>query len=510
MIVICTRCQAKFRVADERIGPRGARVRCSKCQTVFAVHRDLGSIPSEAASPPAPAPAARPALVVDLEPPRSPPRPGPPAARPAPAQRGEPPRVPPPLAPAADDPFAAAVASDDPFAPAVRGDPFPSSAPDDPFASASSPPPPAAAGGDADPFASPASLLAQASDPFAASVTPRAASHGAGATALPVTDLSDLLGEATPASLRTPPRLPPTAFDSLGGDDGPGIALEERLTPPPVPPGAGTFGEPEPPPPPAGFEPGAFSAVSDPHAFDPAERDGGPTDEPSLALATDPSHAEPIPAPRPAYRAAAGPQPAVASPPPAQLPEPPPDRIPGGRAARARSLAVNAAALAVLLLVAFALLAAWRAGGKLELASLRPAAVLEALRGGPAATFAAERVSSGIYERELGPPVLYVRGVASSRAPAPVRALRVRVEVVRGERVIARGEALAGAVPTPEELHRAADGAALAAAMRAAEARRPREIRGGDAVPFLVVIADHPADLAGAALRVSVEATRSP
>ena len=37
MIVTCTKCQAKFRVADEKIGPRGAKVRCSKCQTVFLV-----------------------------------------------------------------------------------------------------------------------------------------------------------------------------------------------------------------------------------------------------------------------------------------------------------------------------------------------------------------------------------------------------------------------------------------------------------------------------------------
>src|SRR5512140_2695001 len=45
MIVICTKCQAKFRVADDKIGPRGAKVRCSKCQTVFLVHPVLGTMP---------------------------------------------------------------------------------------------------------------------------------------------------------------------------------------------------------------------------------------------------------------------------------------------------------------------------------------------------------------------------------------------------------------------------------------------------------------------------------
>ncbi len=52
MIVICTKCQAKFRVADEKIGPRGAKVRCSKCQTVFVVRPEP---PAEVA----PAPASR-------------------------------------------------------------------------------------------------------------------------------------------------------------------------------------------------------------------------------------------------------------------------------------------------------------------------------------------------------------------------------------------------------------------------------------------------------------------
>lgn len=72
--------------------------------------------------------------------------------------------------------------------------------------------------------------------------------------------------------------------------------------------------------------------------------------------------------------------------------------------------------------------------------------------------------------------------------------------------MIARGEALAGAVPSPEALHGAADAAALAAAAREAAARAPARIAPGDAVPFLVAIADHPADLEGASLRVEVAA----
>ena len=78
MIVHCTSCRAKFRIADEKIGPRGAKARCSRCETVFAVHRDLGAMPlavDPRSAPPAGAPsepperaavASRPAAPLDV------------------------------------------------------------------------------------------------------------------------------------------------------------------------------------------------------------------------------------------------------------------------------------------------------------------------------------------------------------------------------------------------------------------------------------------------------------
>src|SRR6266542_3858136 len=68
MIVICTKCQAKFRVADEKIGPRGAKVRCSRCQTVFAVQREAASAEAAASPQPVAAPAPSPSAlpVTDL------------------------------------------------------------------------------------------------------------------------------------------------------------------------------------------------------------------------------------------------------------------------------------------------------------------------------------------------------------------------------------------------------------------------------------------------------------
>ncbi|HET9554270.1 MAG TPA: zinc-ribbon domain-containing protein, partial [Anaeromyxobacteraceae bacterium] len=141
MIVVCTGCSAKFKVADEKVGPRGAKLRCSKCQTVFVVQRqDAAPLPdpggllgAPAAPPPLPrreatssfltAPTvttelgaqldARPGLDIDLEPA---------------APRGRP----------VADPFAVAPPTDDPFAsPAPAfGAPAPPAPGDDPFASA--------------------------------------------------------------------------------------------------------------------------------------------------------------------------------------------------------------------------------------------------------------------------------------------------------------------------------------------------------------------------------------
>jgi hypothetical protein len=186
------------------------------------------------------------------------------------------------------------------------------------------------------------------------------------------------------------------------------------------------------------------------------------------------------------------------------------DRVPG-RPSHLRAIAVNAVALLALLVAAVTILALWRTEGPIDAGALRPSSVLAALRRGAGeAPFAAREVRSGLYERERAPPVLFVRGSVVSRAPAPVARVRITVEVLRGGAVVARGDALAGALPTPEELWGAHDAAALAALAAAAAARAPARVSPGDDVPFLVAIADQPADLAGTTLRVEVAPSERP
>jgi predicted Zn finger-like uncharacterized protein len=116
MIVTCASCQTRFRIPDEKIGPRGARVRCSRCQALFLVRRDdAPAAPPAAAAPATPPGAPAPgtaALELELT--------GDPFALRTP--RARPPAD--PFAGAPPDPFAAAPPVD-PFAATAAAAPFP-------------------------------------------------------------------------------------------------------------------------------------------------------------------------------------------------------------------------------------------------------------------------------------------------------------------------------------------------------------------------------------------------
>jgi predicted Zn finger-like uncharacterized protein len=510
MIVICTKCQAKFRVADEKIPPRGAKVRCSKCQTVFLVHPDLGTMP----------------LGGTAQRPERPPASAAPATTPVPATwtnvvAPPPVQASPPPAPAVfdDDPFAAAAAS----APHAESAQPPERAfplPDDPFAAMAGPAAPPQEPRATLPVTDLSDLLASpparpplpsVPPPLPASHAPLAFDEGLFAAASAPEAVAGL--DLTEAPLRSAlAALPPDAFEESAEG---GLALEDRLTPPPARVrslgfGAGELAEPSFDGAMPAFDGAAasidpFKAGAQPARFDPGSFDlsGEVAQGGELPLGGDRA-ASPAAAPAPAALPAAAPQARDAR-------TAPDERIRGRRTSRVRSAAVSVVSLAVIVFVAVGFLVAWRADGPLEVGAFHPAAVIATLRrdGPTAAPFAARDVRSGVYERSRGAPLLFVRGNVVSRAPAAVRRVTVAVEIVRAGKVLARGEAVAGAVPTAEELHAASDAAALAAVARHAAARAPRDVKPGDAVPFLVAIGDAPADLDGASLRMTVAAARS-
>lgn len=74
MVIECPACKTKFKLPDEKIGPSGVSVRCSKCTTTFAVRPPAAAAPS--------APEADPTIVSARRPPEPPPQPRPPSGVP--------------------------------------------------------------------------------------------------------------------------------------------------------------------------------------------------------------------------------------------------------------------------------------------------------------------------------------------------------------------------------------------------------------------------------------------
>ncbi|MFQ5457717.1 MAG: zinc-ribbon domain-containing protein, partial [Myxococcota bacterium] len=58
MIVACPSCKSKFRIDETKIKPPGVRLRCAKCQTLFAVRKRVLEAPDQAPSAAAGVPAA--------------------------------------------------------------------------------------------------------------------------------------------------------------------------------------------------------------------------------------------------------------------------------------------------------------------------------------------------------------------------------------------------------------------------------------------------------------------
>jgi predicted Zn finger-like uncharacterized protein len=287
-------------------------------------------------------------------------------------------------------------------------------------------------------------------DPFAPAPSPQV-----------VSDLDALLGGVPAPStaqigwgeidLGTPPAPAPLA-----------PARGAAPVPPPLPPAAASA--PTPPPLPAATPPPVV-----PHAT-------------AAAAAPTATAAAPAAAPR-AVGDVRTPRPAT-----------PLRRARRGRAARALESTLS---LVLLLAIAAAIFVARGAG--------RGAGFSALLRGG--AAIAAEppftvQARAGVYDTAAGPQVVVVRGTVAARAGSegPVR---VSVELVDGDQAVARGDALAGAVPTPEEVYAAGTAEGAAALRRAASAGASPRLAPGVRAPFAVVLADVPPDLRRVEVRTS-------
>lgn len=168
-----------------------------------------------------------------------------------------------------------------------------------------------------------------------------------------------------------------------------------------------------------------------------------------------------------------------------------------------RNAALSAFALVAVLVLALAIRVALRGDVPLGPAALRPSTLLRSLGGTPAAgPFELTEVRSGVYPQSSGGAVLFVRGVVVCRAPAPVAGVQVQAELVRDGQVLSRGAVVAGAVPSPEEVYRAVNRAALDALTAELRDRAPKRVAPGDRLGFLITLGDAPEDLSDTTVRL--------
>jgi predicted Zn finger-like uncharacterized protein len=450
VVAQCPSCQSRFRIADEKVTERGVRVRCSSCKTVFQVSRPGSDEPAN--------PADLAGTTLDL-------------------QGFETGRIPTGKVKAA---------------PAQGRKPTTA--------------PLAGPGAAAAKVAAQSARTLDSDDLFGMDeLTGKAAPKAGSPLAAPSTPESPRRGKAQP-SVAKEPAAESFSFDDLEAGAPPAAAPEpERRvrtgrTAPVLPrtekPGQGAGDESD----------GARSTEPAKDSFGDLELDR-PAAENPLELSTSAASQSPAPTSTPERRAEPRPEARAES---REAPAAPRGKAPrAGRAvaasdAPARTTRGEIAASALTGVVAAAatlvvLLVVGASGRGNE-------AFRKATGGGD--DVVATHVASGLYDTSSGVPVFFVRGRVENHGDVARGPIRVIAELVaEGGVSKARAEALAGIVPSPEDVYALRTAAevdkfARSLALGTAKDRIP----AGASLPFLALIAEPPPDLNAHQLRVRVEA----
>jgi hypothetical protein len=179
-----------------------------------------------------------------------------------------------------------------------------------------------------------------------------------------------------------------------------------------------------------------------------------------------------------------------------------PQRRPPSRARRATALVANLVIAAVLVVGLGAVGRVYLREGRVDLSVLSPEH-LRALVFPPARPLVAVDVSNALYETREGRSLFIVRGEAENRTASATR-VRVRAALYDGGQRVRSAEALAGALPTPEDLYAVGSSESAAALSQRLDAAATPVAPGAKA-PFLVMFHEYPADLGGFRLEVTLE-----
>lgn len=555
MIVECAGCSTRFRLADEKIPARGARVRCSRCGATFRVEKPGAGLP------------ARDEPSIHEAPTRVEPLAGLGAAAEEvgdgalrPAGPGAPfgaiagPTAPgaflaasagPPAEPTAADSFAdVTFGPSEPSQPAAATDSFedvtfgpgvptapsftepafedalPGDAGEDPHHPGSPP----------EPEAFDRSGLA-VDFGFLRSPGPEAA-PGPAPAAIPADD--PLAGAGLPPPPVRPPPLPSTRAQAVEPAPAPEPSLELDLdgawkgAAVDVSPAWPTAAPARPADPPGPFDPGAIDLDPAPFGGAPASGGaapfGGAPVEPAVPVPPPPGGADLAGTDEPAFaRAPAAPRPQPPGAPPAgairlgvlrpaagaaQARRPAAQQA-GGTAARRGGAIRHALPSVAILLAALAIFVVARNGAF----RLDPASIAAAFGLGPsthARALVPLRTKTGRYPTAAG-ELLYAHGAIANHADAEMGpAIRVVAELLDGERVVARAVTWAGGRPSPEEVHALGSPEAWSALAARGAARWALPLAPGAEAPWFAVLGPVPEGVERLRLRVAADAAPPP
>ena len=179
-----------------------------------------------------------------------------------------------------------------------------------------------------------------------------------------------------------------------------------------------------------------------------------------------------------------------------------PQRRSSGRFGKAVGFVVNFVLAAVVVAALGVAARMYQRDGRVDLSALS----LESVRSlviPTAKPLVAVDVTNGLYETRDGQSLYYVRGEALNHSGTASR-IRVRAALYDGQQRVASSEALVGGVPTPEELYSASTPESASALRQRIDAAAVSVAPGAKA-PFVVVFPEHPTDMGGFRLELTLE-----